>query len=138
MSRYVIDASILLQLFEGTEESRLRLYTFLNAENITFVAPEFVLIEIGNVLIKKKKASPERLYQAYEAVISYGIQFMPLSFNDIYAVLTRASQLQTSAYDGQYLFLAEKENCPLITADGELLKLKAGVSLSSVMADFAS
>ncbi len=132
-SGYVIDASVILAWFEtGEHLSGKRIYAQFLGKGTNFYAPEFLLIEASNVLLRKKHFSLQEVNDVYEQLVSSGILFHPLPFVDIKKVIELAAEFSITTYDAHYVFLAQKYGFKLITADDQLLKLLFAVKLKDI------
>ncbi|MEX2238393.1 MAG: type II toxin-antitoxin system VapC family toxin [Dehalococcoidia bacterium] len=119
MSVYVVDASVAAKwLFpEPLSDAAARLLS----EDNRLLAPDWLVVEVGNVLVKKVRAGSLELADAVAR--SDWSEF----FNDLVAsppLVPRAAELALhhgrSIYDCLYVALALRENCPMVTADERL------------------
>ena len=129
--RLVLDASVTVKMFideEGSASSRA-----LIASGAQFIAPSLVLVEVGNVLLKRFRR--RELVGAYAADVLARATMLFDEFVPIENLNMRAFEIAadcgTSAYDALYLALAEAKGWPLATADLRLVqRLKAsGLSI---------
>ena len=120
MSRYVVDASVAIKWYiaEPGWEAAARL---LEPER-TLIAPEFLRLEVGNILWKYV-ARGEFKFATAEAIAerlrTTPIHFVPLS-QDVDVALRLAVEFSRTVYDSLYLALAAREQCRLVTADRKL------------------
>jgi predicted nucleic acid-binding protein len=118
---FVIDASIAVKWVveeEGTPES-LALRT-----HAKLIAPDLLVAECANILWKKV-ARGELLHD--EALIAAALlQQADIELYPMRSLLAPAAQLaielEHPAYDCIYLAFAAERGCPLVTADGRLLR----------------
>jgi predicted nucleic acid-binding protein len=86
--------------------------------------------EVGNVLWRenqqKKLKDPARITAIFSEVLS---PLRKLEIDSLVNVLEIAIERHLTFYDASYLYLAEKENLKLVTADTDLLK-KCKVAIS--------
>lgn len=121
MRSFVIDASIAVKWVveeEGTPES-LALRT-----HAKLIAPDLLVAECANILWKKV-ARGELLHD--EALIAAALlQQADIELYPMRSLLAPAAQLaielEHPAYDCIYLAFAAERGCPLVTADGRLLR----------------
>jgi len=99
----------------------------------TLIAPDLLLLELGNVLWKKVRKGDLTRETADRVA-----RDLPESFDALYpaaGLVQRARSLSHDLdhpiYDLVFLALAEREDCPLVTGDGRLAKRLAGTSLGS-------
>ena len=124
-SYVVLDSGILLATVQTeyyTEHAKTLLQQFTN-EDIQIAAPHLIRYEIVAVARKwvyRQLATPEEAEAALDTLLRY-----PLALYFDEALLRRAYELarihnQPSAYDAQYLALADRLSCPFWTADERL------------------
>jgi len=117
VNRYVIDASVAIKWFipEIHSESALR----VRYAQSQFHVPEFITLELGNVLAKKIRR--RELMQAEGEAILREIKHLPLRRHSDGRLFPVAYQLalatQRSLYDCLYLALAGVVDGAVITAD---------------------
>jgi predicted nucleic acid-binding protein len=116
----VVDASVAAQwvLTESGTERALA----LQAEQ-TLIAPSLIASELGSALWKAVRRGSITRANALAAINTILVPFEALfPVEDLrYGALTHAIELNHPIYDCFYLALAERERCPLITADKRLL-----------------
>jgi predicted nucleic acid-binding protein len=129
---FVVDASVALKWV--VPEAGSAAAVALRAADSHLIAPTLVSAEIGNALWKKtmrKEIDRREAVSALRLALSHFAEFIP--FDDFReTALELAIELRHPIYDCFYLALAERERCPLITADGSLLaaaKTMKGVEL---------
>ena len=124
----VIDASVIIKWFiskkeQGRKEARL-LYRLLIDEQISLFAPQFLLVEILNILIKRHHVPRVKVKKFLSKLIHCGIHFEGMMSDDFDHLATIMTQHAISSYDGLYMLLSEKKKAPLITEDRQLLEIK--------------
>lgn len=128
----VIDANTILRIFdsgEGATRAHL-LVKQIQKGSIVAHAPSFLLIEVLNVLMKKKKYSKEDAREFISTIEHIGIQFIDISCERIGDLLDCAYSYNITPYDAQYVLLTSDLSCVLITQDKELLAIKGiGITL---------
>ena len=109
------------------------MYRDIKSGKIAALSPDFLLIEIANVLIRKKRERPRLVEDFVERLRSSGIVFRPFDRDDIGKLISLTEKFKLSSYDSLYVILAQTEHCHLVTDDRKLLNLKSiGVSLSEL------
>ncbi|HIE44430.1 MAG TPA: PIN domain-containing protein [Candidatus Omnitrophica bacterium] len=126
MESMVVDSSVVMKLFveETYSENAYLLFSRMaEKEPPIFYVPDLIYIECSNVFIKYIKRYNYPLTFAKDN-LKY-LSLLPLSpipvhefFDDTFEL---ASKLNITTYDASYLVLAERLNCPFITADKKLL-----------------
>ncbi len=128
MSRYVVDASVMIKWFlpEIHSEAALRLHRSRSRLHV----PAFVSLELNNVLAKKIPRG--ELTRAEGDVILKELKHFPLQRHADERLFPAAYQLaldtQRSVYDCLYLALAEAIDGVMITADHKFYSSLSGGS----------
>ena len=114
----IVDASIAVKWVADEPDSDRARAIFLADE---CCAPDLILAELGNALWKKQRAKLVSFEQAVAALQALPDR-MRLFENAALAprALAIATELDHPIYDCFYLALAEREQLPLVTADGKL------------------
>jgi predicted nucleic acid-binding protein len=129
----VVDASVVIKwcLPEVLAEAALR----LAASDRAFLAPELLAAEFANALWKKQLrrevagAAAAGILENFRRVAIETCALMPL-LPSAFAIASAAGH---SVHDCLYLALAEREDCPLVTADRRFYRAFAGGHLSHRM-----
>ena len=129
MHSFVIDASVALKWFpvgdeEFVEESR-NVWKAICRRSIQAYAPTFLLVEVTNILAKKKKVNALVLKKIVNSLINSEIKFVSLETSDLERLGDLVVKYGMTAYDAQYVLLAEQKRCKVMAADRDFLKLKA-------------
>jgi predicted nucleic acid-binding protein len=117
----VVDASVAVKWFveeELSSEARRLL-----RPDLELVAPDFILTEAANVLLKKVRRGEmpaEVVEEALDllnifALLSRSVALVPAAF-------TVAKEYGRSVYDALYVAMALQEGCQIVTADKRLYK----------------
>ena len=133
MSRtLVIDASVVLKWFSGDKELdrdlAIKVYEEMSRGEIRLIAPEFLLVEVSNVLARKKKLPKDDLKRVVDMLMESGIEFLGVPID---LVVDATYKHEISVYDALYVALAETQGVGLLTEDARLLELDLGVGLRS-------
>lgn len=128
MNNYVIDASVVFKWFvleneENFEQSR-EVFQKLKAGELVLFAPNFLLVEIANILYWKQKFLNEDVELVLKKLINSGINFADCPANNIPDVFKIMSDYKLTAYDSIYLWLAKDRGLKLISVDQKLLAVK--------------
>lgn len=129
MTRLVVDASVVVKWFlpEVLAEAALRV---AEGEH-QFLAPELLGAEFISALWKKRRrgeieaAAAVRMLDDFSRVAIGFYPLMPL----LPAAFAMAAAAGHSVYDCLYLTLAEREDCPVVTADRRFHAAFAGGQL---------
>lgn len=125
MLKIVVDASIVIDWFTGEEnvlsEEILRQ---VKKGKIEASAPSFILVEVLNILLKKKGVSENIASKVLAELRKIGINFKSFLTTDIFFLKEVCYKYNITSYDGLYIYLAKQQKCKLLTADKELLKIK--------------
>lgn len=126
MNNVVLDASVALAWLEAGEqgESANRLRESIVSGNVAVWAPDFLLTEVANILLRKKHATPGDAKAFIETVLTVGVTFdeEPDGVN-IRSVIDIAASHEVTMYDAQYLYLAKKFGCKVVSFDKKLLAI---------------
>ncbi len=125
MSYAVLDSGILLATVQAetyTEHARALLKS-LNAQEIQIAAPtllRYELVAVARKWVYRGLTTPEKAQNALDTLLNYPVEFY---FDDV--LLKRGYELATeysrpTAYDAQYLAVAERLSCGFWTADERL------------------
>lgn len=119
-SRYILDASIVIQRFiqqEYTPQTKILFNRLLVGDE--FYIPEFCLLECTNVIWKQV-----RFYELPETqakLLIQHLEYIPFQIISVNTLLSSALEIglihQLAIYDSLYIALALQLNYPLITLD---------------------
>lgn len=125
MNKLVIDNSVLVKLFVDEDEGEKvdDILRYLSRGKLEIFCPEFLLIEMINVLLVSKKLKKEQVIKVIKRLKSMKIVFEEFD-GDCVELVNLCSKFVLTAYDAVYLELAMKKKCKLLTADKQLLKIK--------------
>lgn len=125
MSKIIIDANIIIGCFSGEEDLEAKeIIRKIKFNEIEAIAPNFLLIEVLNILINKKKLPKDIVDKIIKEILGIGIVFKLFVTTDILKLNEICHKYKITSYDGLYIYLAKKEKCKLLTSDQELLKIK--------------
>lgn len=112
----VADASVALK-WALEEEGTDRAVNLIGKE--TILAPDFLYLECGNVLVRevrRRVIEPAVAREAYQALRDVPVQICPISLH-LDRMFALALELSHSAYDCLYLAVAISEGATVMTAD---------------------
>ena len=126
----VVDASVVAKLFiseDGSDAARA-----LANSDVRFVAPDFVLVELANVAVKRlrrREISRELAERMTATSRSFFRELAPAA-----SLTGRAFELAAdhglSTYDAVYVALGEARRCDVVTSDLRLIARAAAAGLS--------
>jgi predicted nucleic acid-binding protein len=122
---FVLDASVVIKWFIGEiDSSKARgLFEQLRDQNIIAAAPDILLYELANILLRKRGMSAAEVRTAVRLLLETDIDIVPLEPPLVFEAIDLAETTGASMYDASYLALAVRENATLVTADEKLLQL---------------
>lgn len=125
MKNLVIDSSIAVKWFtaENDSDKALQILKDYQSEQLSFLAPDLIYAEFGNIVWKKRIFQNLDSQDANFAIkefkkISFTLTPISLLFDDAYQI---AVKYKRTFYDSLYLALARRENCGFVTADEKLV-----------------
>ncbi|MBI2443412.1 MAG: type II toxin-antitoxin system VapC family toxin [Candidatus Levybacteria bacterium] len=126
MPKYVIDASVVLDWFEKdiASEDSLSVYAKLVEGKIELCAPEYMWLEVINVLVMKKKCNQTETGEVMETILNSGIAFEKIDIEEYKHVLSVMKEHHLASYDAQYIYLAKRKGIQVISVDNLMTKLK--------------
>ena len=121
MKNLVVDSGITVKWYIEEDDSDIAqlIYNEYEAGNISFLAPDLIYAEFGNIIWKKQIFKNLNANEADFAIsefkkISFTLTPITLLFDDAYKI---AVKYKRTFYDSLYLALSERENCEFVTAD---------------------
>ncbi len=117
MSRYVVDASVAIKWFlpEVHADAARRLL----ASDHSFLVPDLLFPEVGNILwkrVRRRDDTPEQARVTLAELVVVPLQVYP-SQPLMPLALDIALQTDRTVYDSLYLALAVTHGCQMVTAD---------------------
>ena len=119
----VVDASVAAKWFlpePDTAKALALRAAHLDGETI-LAAPMLLIYEVGNALRYHPQVGAANLGEHLEDLLALGIALDAPSDESLRAAVEVAYGRGVTLYDAAYLALAERMNCPLVSADGEQL-----------------
>ncbi len=126
MSLYVVDASMVIKWYipEELSDKADAFLARVESSGEGLIAPDFILIELANVLWKKRRANELRDDEV-QLVLDELLNHLGVSLIESHLLLAHAvgiaAETDCSAYDSLYLAAAEAYDAVLMTADGKLV-----------------
>jgi predicted nucleic acid-binding protein len=132
MSRYVVDASIVVKLYVNEVHSSEANRFFSDGHDL--IAPDMMLAEFGNIIWKKVMLIGDLTQNEGRRIIT-AAQALPFDYyaaNDLLAdAFEIALATQRTVYDCLYVALAVSESCQFITDDRKLFNAMQPTSYST-------
>lgn len=120
MTRFVVDASVAVKWFLPEEHAEAAQKLLEDGNDL--LAPDLVRAEIGNVMWKRWRRGEISAEVANEVLRDLGR--LPLRIETSEPLMVAAwvvsERFDRSFYDGLYVALAARVDCPLVTADRKL------------------
>ena len=122
----MVDASVVSKWVlsgENYEENAAKLKAEYVAGNVDLSAPSFMVQEVTNSIwkaIKQKRITLETAQSALENLDALQINLYCINWMEACEELAIATKNDLTVYDAAYLFLAEKMNAQVITADDKM------------------
>jgi predicted nucleic acid-binding protein len=127
----VLDASVILKWFidENDSDKAIRLREEYEANEREIVIPDFLLIEVANVLCYYPGFDSDDINDCLKTLFDMAIDIVTPTPGLLEHTIAIAKKYHITCYDALYLALAEDLGFPLITADQELYRktLKIGI-----------
>ncbi|MGO8805417.1 MAG: type II toxin-antitoxin system VapC family toxin [Candidatus Bathyarchaeia archaeon] len=130
--KYVLDASVVLKWIlpdETYQENSTRLRATFQTGTIQVFAPSFIVQETANALwlaAKQKRIQQTDAQDALDFLQNAELNLHELSWTEASQVLAIACKIEIAVYDAAYLFLSNKMDAQLITADNKLFEKSKG------------
>ncbi len=125
MPKLVIDTNIVLTWLGLQNASLLeradKLFRDAARNKLQLVAPEFLAIEIINILKWRLKRNYQEANEVLQTVLMAGIALVPVGVESGMEINKLVHEHSLSAYDALYLSVAQNLNCALVTEDEKLL-----------------
>jgi len=121
MPEIVVDTSVVVKWYipeRHHEQARLLRDAYLEG-TFDLVAPALMPFEAINALKYSGHYEGNRLEEAADSLLEYGIELVP--FNETGPLASVANDLDVTVYDASYIALARKLDTKAYTADGNLL-----------------
>jgi len=129
MLELIVDASVALKWFPLKDETAVSesqgVWEAIQLGEIKAYAPLFMLVEIANVLARKKKVEMVVFRKILGRLADSKINFVDLKKADLKRLGILVNKYDLTAYDAQYILLAKQLGCKLVTYDEELLRVKS-------------
>ena len=121
MPQFVLDTSVIIQWFNYSEEKHVveakKIWTDLQAGEISIILPSILPLELLNALVKGKNCSPEKSYLVLAALFKTQVTIAEISLPVLGLATKLMEQYNLTSYDAYFLALAQYEGCKLISDD---------------------
>ena len=118
----VIDTSYLIEFLDNPSQESFQ--WILDAK---LIAPVLLKYEYNNVLINKLKNNTAAIEQFRDVIADLEIKYIE-AIDHEKDIFMLAVDHKLSFYDATYLFLAVKNNAPIATFDGEIIKAAKNIN----------
>jgi predicted nucleic acid-binding protein len=121
-----VDASVVAKWVlpsESHQENAVKLKEDFIAQLTFLSAPAFITLEVGNALwsaVKLRRITEEDAQKALRALSDMKIELHEVDWVQVSQGLRIACKLDLTVYDAAYLFLSQKMEVNLVTADNNL------------------
>ena len=118
-NKLVVDTSVALKWYlnEDKSDKAQKLYQQIKFGECFVIAPEYILIEMSNVLLKRYKLPVKEINDIISDILSIGIEFIEQKIFNYQHLISYASKHKLSIYDTLFLETCFVSNFKLITAD---------------------
>lgn len=129
---YILDASVAVKWVlsgELYDENAAKVKDDFVSNVSELCAPSLIMHEVANSVwkaLKRKRIPEEKGQETLRFLDDLQVPLHELNWNEVSEVLTIASKLDITVYDACYLFLSEKMEAQLITADEKLYQKAKG------------
>jgi predicted nucleic acid-binding protein len=121
MPQLVIDSSVAIKWFvpEPYSLEARRILDGYRRGNLSFLAPDLIYAEVGNIIWKKQQFQGLAAADAQQILTEFqAVTFMTTASARLLDEAYRlAVMYQRTVYDSLYLALSQQEQCQLVTAD---------------------
>lgn len=121
MPTFVLDTSVVIQWFNQKNELHAKqardIFEDLQSGKINVLIPNFLLVELLNVLLVGKKTSIEEAKLAVRRLYDGIVTIVEISLPVLEHTSLLMKQLDLTSYDAYFLALAKYEECVLISDD---------------------
>lgn len=128
MRKLAVDVNVVLTWLglqnAGQQEAAIRIFSERVRGKLEVVAPDFLLVELLNVLKWRLKRSEDDSREMAKRVMGAGIKLVPMKQEEILRLDGLMYKWGLTAYDAWYLLMAQTEKCKLVTSDPKLLEVK--------------
>lgn len=126
---YVVDASVVVKWFSGSDEDAGRAAELLDqhiAGTHILASCSLLLYEVSSVLLSNRKLSRADVSKAMKNLLRLGLELV--EFQEVIdEAVTLASSKAISICDAAYVAVSQVRHLPLVTANDELLQKIADI-----------
>lgn len=120
----VVDACVAIKWFieeEDTPKAVCIQRKLLEGE-LTVIVPDLLFYEVINILKLKAVAELDEVVSALRILFELNLRVVPANREHLELAIYLSDKFNITIYDAIYVAIANDFNCPLITADKELIK----------------
>ncbi|MEK7154635.1 MAG: type II toxin-antitoxin system VapC family toxin [Patescibacteria group bacterium] len=125
--KVVVDASLALKWIPGPREEKVgeakKIYQKVTRGEIEGWAPNFLALEMLNILIRKRRADPDLAVKGIEMIMEK-LSVRELDLRELPRWKILMEKYGVSSYDSLYLRLASELGCKVVSCDKKLIHLK--------------
>lgn len=137
MTIQAIDTSALVKYVLPEQDSSIaeKIVAFHRAGAVNLIAPQYILVESGNVLwkhLQRHNLGVEDAVESFRALRNLAIGLVP-DAELLEDALTIAADNGITVYDSLFCTLAVRENVPLITSDQVLVRRVANTGVRATL-----
>lgn len=129
--KMVVDASVALKWIPGPKEEKVRgarrIYQKIADGKIEGWAPDFLALEMLNILIRKRKADSDLAVKGIEVVMRK-LKIKNLDVGKLGRWKELMEKYEVSGYDSIYLQLADELGCKVLSCDKKLTYIQSLVT----------
>ncbi len=117
----VVDASVGVKWFSDKGEASLASALAIRDGHVAgitqIVVPDLFHYEVANALVHKRHIPTEEVQRAIQNLFGLGLEVFTIDAELMVEAVKRAREFKITIYDASYIAVAEKCNCPLVTAN---------------------
>lgn len=102
----------------------VQLFADLVRGNLDVIAPDFMLVELVNVLKWRFHRERKETRGTVKRVVESGLRFVLVEKDEVEELEKLMYRYDLTAYDACYLLVIQMEKCKLVTDDPKLLEVK--------------
>ena len=135
MKRFVLDTSVVVKWFyiEEGRKTALRYLDLFKKGKIEVFFPELIKYELGNVLVKGKKAELKDAEKVLKEFFLLPFRYIQLDLEQGLRVLKVAKDLNITYYDASFFVVAEVTKAVLVTANPKHQRPYGGIQVVSIV-----
>lgn len=119
MEKIVVDTSVAIKWFVSEPKSKEAIGVFNqhNKKKIKIVVPDIIRLELINGLFYSYHFKSYQLKEVLTSLKSANLDLVSIDKIDLNSVTDLMEEYNIASYDGLFIALAQKLDCPLVTND---------------------